>query len=57
MTSGTVIKLGIPPFPAKFDEGRWIAKVEHVWHSVRRWAKQLGYEYTSSYGVIGVGPT
>ena len=51
-----VIKLGIPPFPAYFDEGRWIAKIEHVWHSVRRWAKKHGYEYTSSYGVIGVGP-
>ena len=57
MTS-KVIKLGTPPFPARvMDEGRLIAKVEHVWHSVRRWAKQHGHEYRSSYDVIGVGPT
>jgi hypothetical protein len=49
--------VGDPPFPAKEIEGRMIAKVEHIWHSVRRWAKQNGYQYTSSYGVIGVAPT
>lgn len=49
--------IGNPPFPAAQIEGRMIAKVEHVWHSVRRWAKQHGYQFTSSYGVIGIAPT
>lgn len=54
----SIIKIGNPPFPAKqSDAGRTIAKMEHIWHSVRRWARSNGYEYTSSYGVIGVGPT
>jgi hypothetical protein len=49
--------IGNPPFPAAKLERRMIAKVEHVWQSARRWAKQNGYQYTSSYGVIDVAPT
>jgi hypothetical protein len=53
----SICLIGNPPFPAAQLEGRMTAKVEHVWHSVRRWAKQHGYQYTSSYGVIDVAPT
>lgn len=53
----SVVLVGNPPFPAKEMEGRMIAKVEHIWHSARRYAKQNGYQYTSSYGVVGVAPT
>lgn len=49
--------IGKPPFPAAKLEGRMIAKVEHIWHSVRRWAKRNGYHYTSSFGVVEVAPT
>jgi hypothetical protein len=52
-----VQRIGNPPFPVAKLEGRMIAKVEHVWHSARRWAKQNCYQYTSSYGVIDVAPT
>lgn len=53
-----VIKLGNPPFPVKVcEDGKLIAKIEHLWQSVRRWAKANDYEYTSSYGVIGIGAT
>jgi hypothetical protein len=53
----SVILVGNPPFPAKEVGSRMIAKVEHIWHSARRWAKKNGYQYTSSYGVIGVATT
>lgn len=52
-----IIKIGVPPFPAKQTESGYIAKIEHIWHSARRYAKLHGFEYTSSYGVIGVAPT
>jgi hypothetical protein len=53
----SVVLIGDPPFPAKEMEGRMMAKVEHIWQSARRYAKQHGYQYTSSYGVVGVAPT
>lgn len=53
----SVRRIGHPPFPAAQLESRMIAKVEHIWHSARRWAKHNGYQYTSSYGVIDVAPT
>lgn len=52
-----ILKLGDPPFPVTVSEGRCSAKLEHVWHSARRYAKRHGHQYTSSYGVIGVAPT
>ena len=52
-----IIRIGSPPFPAKQTEFGYTAKIEHVWHSARRYAKLHGYEYVSSYGVIGVAPT
>lgn len=53
-----IIKIGIPPFPAKqTEDGTYIAKLEHVWHSARRYARIHGYKYDSTYGVIGVAPT
>lgn len=52
-----ILKLGDPPFPVAVTEGRRIAKIEHVWHAARRYAKQNGHDYTSSYGVVGVAPT
>lgn len=53
-----VIKLGIPPFPAALTEnGTFLAKIEHVWHSARRYALLNGYEYINSFGVVGVAPT
>ena len=49
---------GNPPFPAFLTEhGTMLAKMEHIWHSARRWAKQHGHKYDSTYGVIGVAPT
>jgi hypothetical protein len=53
-----IIKIGTPPFPAKIiDDGKFLAKIEHIWQSARRYAKANGYQYVSSYGVIGVAPT
>lgn len=52
-----IITLGDPPFPVAIGNGQFIAKLEHVWHSARRYAKRHGYQYTSSYGVVGVAPT
>lgn len=50
--------VGDPPFPATQNEGgTMVSKVEHIWHSARRYANQHGYQYDSSYGVIGVAPT
>ena len=50
--------VGSPHFPAaQLESGRLLAKREHVWYAARRWAKQNGHEYTSTYGVIGVAPT
>jgi hypothetical protein len=53
----SIQRIGNPPFPAAQLEGRMIAKIEHVWHSAMRWAKQNGYQYITSYGVIDVAPT
>ena len=53
-----ITTVGDPPFPAAFTEaGTMVAKMEHIWHTARRYARQHGYEYTGSYGVIGVAPT
>lgn len=52
-----IIKIGTPPFPAKQTEFGYIAKIEHIWHSARRYAKMHGYQYTNSFGVIGIAPT
>jgi len=52
-----IVKFGFPPFPAKLEAGQAIAKIEHVWHAARRYAKLHGHRYTSSYGVVGVAPT
>ena len=52
-----IIKLGSPPFPVKLAEKQAIAKIEHVWHSARRYARLHGHRYTGSYGVEGVAPT
>ena len=53
-----ILKLGDPPFPAKqTEDGRFIAKLEHVWHAARRYAKRHGYKYDDSYGVINIAPT
>lgn len=53
-----VVQIGNPPFPAAvLENGRMIAKVEHVWHSARRYAKANGHQYTSTYGVVGIAPT
>lgn len=52
-----IIKIGTPPFPAAQTEFGYVAKIEHVWHSARRYAKSNGYEYVNSYGVINVAPT
>ena len=48
--------VGNPPFPARQVGDRMYAKLEHIWHSARRWAKQNGYRYVASYGVEGVAP-
>lgn len=53
----SIILVGNPPFPVKEVGGRMIAKMEHIWHSARRWAKAHGYKYSPSYGVEGVAPT
>jgi len=53
-----IVLVGSPPFPAaQLESGRLLAKMEHIWQAARRWAQQNGYEYTSTYGVIGVAPT
>ena len=53
-----IVLVGNPPLPAaKLESGRMLAKMEHLWQAARRWAKQNGYEYTSTYGVVGVAPT
>jgi hypothetical protein len=53
-----IVLVGSPPFPAaQLESGQMLAKMEHIWHAARRWAQQNGYEYTSTYGVIGVAPT
>lgn len=52
-----IIKIGTPPFPAKQTESGYVAKIEHVWHSARRYAKIHGYVYEPSYGVVDVAPT
>ena len=50
--------VGDPPFPAAMcDDGYMIAKMEHIWHSARRWAERNGHSYVSSYGVEGIAPT
>lgn len=52
-----IIRIGTPPFPAAQTETGWLAKIEHVWHSAKRWAKLNGYVYENSYGVINIAPT
>ena len=52
-----IIRIGSPPFPAAQTESGCTAKIEHVWHSARRWAKIHNYGYENSYGVIGIAPT
>lgn len=53
-----IVKLGIPPLPAaQTENGTFLAKIEHLWHSAKRYAQINGYEYDNSYGVIGVAPT
>jgi hypothetical protein len=52
-----IIRIGKPPFPAKRTELGYVAKIEHIWHSARRWAKINGYRYEPSYGVVDVAPT
>lgn len=39
------------------DDGTITVPIENIWQRVRRWARRNGYEYQSSYGVVGVGPT
>jgi hypothetical protein len=36
----SVVLVGNPPFPAKEIDGLMVAKIEYIWHSVRRWARQ-----------------
>lgn len=53
-----IVRIGDPAFPAKLiDDGRWLAKIEHVWQAARRYAKKHDYHYDSSYGVTSVAPT
>ena len=52
-----IIEIGSPSFPAKQTEFGYTAKIEHVWHSARHWAKLHGYRYENSYDVINVSPT
>lgn len=44
---------------ATFDEesGIMTMPIENIWERVRRWARRNGYEYVSSYGVVGVAAT
>jgi hypothetical protein len=53
----SIVLVGNPPFPSKEIGSCMVAKVEHIWHSVRRWAELNGYRYVPSYGVEGVAPT
>ena len=53
----SVFLVGNPPFPATTNGERLIAKLEHIWHSARRWGKERGHAYVSSYGVVGIAPT
>ncbi len=53
----SVIQLGNPPIPVKITEtGTCLAKLEHVWHAARKYAKRRGYKVVETYGVIGVAP-
>ena len=52
-----ILKVGDPCFPAKLQDGRFIAKMEHIWFAAERYAKRHGYQYNSTYGVVGVAPT
>jgi hypothetical protein len=53
----SVVLVGNPPFPAKEVGSCMVAKLEHIWHSARRWAKLNGCKYVPSYGVEGIAPT
>lgn len=44
------------PIPDPSD-GRIHCPVEDLWDLVRAWAAEQGYEYVSTYGVVGVAPT
>lgn len=40
------------------DETGWpVIYIERLWRAVRTWARKHGYEYASSYGIVGVAPT
>lgn len=39
------------------DDGTVSVPIENIWGRVRRWARRNGYQYVSTYGVVGVGPT
>jgi hypothetical protein len=53
-----IVTVGDPPFPAALTEaGTMLAKMEHVWHAARRYAKRHGHRYDQSYGVVDVAPT
>lgn len=39
------------------DDGTVTVPIENICTRVRRWAKRHGYEYNSSYGVVGVAAT
>lgn len=52
-----VVLVGCPPFPAlACEDGRMMAKLQHIWHSGRRYGKRHGYRYVPSYGIEGIGP-
>jgi hypothetical protein len=53
----SVIRLGNPAIPVKItDTGTYLAKLEHIWHGARKYAKQHGYKVMETYGVVGVAP-
>jgi hypothetical protein len=52
-----VVLVGCPPIPAIVcKDGRMMAKLQHIWHSGRRYGKRHGYLYVPSYGIEGIGP-
>lgn len=38
-------------------DGSMTIALENIWRRVRRFAQRHGYEYVSSYGVVGVAAT
>ena len=50
--SRKVLLVGRPPFPAIVcEDGQMMAKLQHIWHSAKRYGKRHG-----RYGVEGIGP-